>query len=76
MDTSNIHVNNDGRILKDISAKMEIPCPTCSGRGKITDPKTIGRVIGYCGINGETAPQVSCRTCGGEGWVLTNQPSK
>lgn len=72
MDNSNIHINNEGHILKDISDKKEVPCPTCSGKGKITDPKNIGKIMGYCGVDGETAPQIICRTCGGQGWVLTN----
>lgn len=69
---SNTHITNEGRMLKDISDKKEVICPTCAGQGSIPDPQNIGKVMGYCGRNGETQPHIPCRTCGGEGWVLIN----
>ena len=48
---------------------METLCPTCRGKGSIDDPKITGP-ISYSGPNGETCPQVSCRSCGGSGWVV------
>lgn len=47
---------------------MRIVCPTCAGKGSISDPK-VSTTIGYVGPNGESSPQVICQTCNGEGWV-------
>ena len=48
---------------------MNILCPTCSGKGSISDPKCVSQSMCYCGPNGEAMPQVICQTCWGEGWV-------
>jgi len=48
---------------------IEIPCPTCGGKGTIPDPKPCGP-MGYAGPNGENWPHIPCRTCGGTGWVI------
>lgn len=48
---------------------MKKPCPTCRGKGSIDDP-TINGPMCYNGPNGETWPQVLCRTCSGTGWVV------
>lgn len=69
-DNSNTHINAQGEMIKDISSKAEVPCPTCHGKGSIPDPQTIGKMMGYCGRNGERSPHVICRTCSGRGWVL------
>lgn len=46
---------------------MKVLCPACNGKGTIDDPKTYGQCMGYCGANGERAPQVMCPCCNGCG---------
>jgi DnaJ-class molecular chaperone len=70
-------VTEDGRILKNISNEREVICPTCKGKGTVNNPKLRGKPMSYCDKNGNSFPQVDCRTCNGEGWVLiiSNQQS-
>ncbi len=63
-------VTKDG--IKDLADGTEIPCPTCKRKGRVIDPKCIGKPISYCGPNGERFPTVVCRTCKGEGWIIIN----
>ena len=62
-------VDTEGRILKDVSEKIEVVCQTCKGRGEIPDPKARNNGKTYFG----GYPMIECRTCNGEGWVITNQ---
>lgn len=67
---SNTHVTDEGEVLKSIVAGKEVLCPTCHGRGEINDPKCYGKAMGYCDKNGNSMPQITCRTCAGNGWVI------
>ena len=70
-ENSNKVVTNEGNILKDISDKKEIPCPTCKGKGTLPDPNMKTGFYTY-----KHPPRVDCRTCDGEGWVIvSNTPS-
>ncbi len=45
-------------------------CPTCRGKGTIPDPEIGSDVImSYYDAQGNSWPQVTCRTCGGSGWI-------
>lgn len=53
---------------------IDVLCPTCGGKGTIPDPQYFGRMMGYCGPNGERSPHCQCRTCVGTGWIKTKRP--
>ena len=48
---------------------MRTHCPVCHGKGTINDPECIGKMMAYCGPNGERVPQITCPNCAGEKFV-------
>ena len=59
----------DGVKLIDYKGTMRVLCPTCSGKGSISDPKCMNLTMGYSGPNGEIISQVICQSCYGSSWV-------
>lgn len=48
---------------------MRTYCPACGGKGTIADPKYFGRMMAYCGPNGERSPHITCPNCDGQKFV-------
>ncbi len=69
-DLSDVVITSNG-IVNNANNGVEIPCPTCKAKGSIPDPKYFGKMMMYCGPDGERVPHISCRTCSGSGWIFT-----
>lgn len=68
-DLSKLKVTDHG-IIQDVTDGAPVLCPTCNGYKTIPDPQYNGRMLMYCGPNGERCPHITCLTCSGSGWVF------